>query len=422
MDFLLTTEEIILKGKNREFFERILIENIKKKIGGNLVFIKNLGGRYWIRTKKTKLTYLVRQQAKNLWNRQNFDSTNPISSNNSASVSDYSTEIKKIISIKNFYPVKVFNSLEELLDNLFISNNSVSSISTSDISVGFKTFKVEAQRGDKDYFLTSADIAQKTSEFIKKKFNLQIDFKKPEVTIYIYYKNKKFFLAYEKISGFGGLPVGSSGKGLVLLSTGFDSPVASFLAMKRGLKVYFLHFHSYPQTSKESLEKAEKLVGILNEYNLGSKLYLVNILGLQKFYYNNIPHKFLVIFYRRSMFRLAEKLTRELNLDCLITGESLGQVASQTINNLKVISQGINTFIFRPLLGFNKSEIIDFAKKINTYEISLLKGDDCCSLFIPKKVETKAKLNEVLKIEEKFKKEIKELEEEVFNKKELVNL
>ncbi|GIW67461.1 MAG: putative tRNA sulfurtransferase [Candidatus Parcubacteria bacterium] len=388
MDFLLTTEEIILKGKNRKFFERILVENIRKKLGSDLVFIKNLGGRYWVK----------------------------IASNHM----EFGVKLTKIFGIKSFYPVKVFDSLEELLNNLFVSVNSAPSASASDISVDGKTFKIEVQRGDKDYPLTSIEIAKKVNEFIKNKFNLQVDFKNPELTIYIYYKDKKFFLAYERVECFGGLPVGSSGKGLVLLSAGFDSPVASFLAMKRGLKVYFLHFHSYPQTSKESLEKVKKLVAILNEYNLGSKLYLMNILELQKFYYNNIPHKFLVIFYRRSMFRLAEKLVQELNLDCLITGESLVQVASQTIENLKVISYGVNNFVFRPLLGFNKSEIIDLARKIGTHSISLLKGDDCCSLFVPKKVETRAKLKEILEIEAKFKKEIEELEEKIFSGKELL--
>jgi thiamine biosynthesis protein ThiI len=361
-DFLLRTDEIILKGKNRPYFERILKNNLKKKFKEDLIFIKNLGGVFWTRAKKD-------------------------------------LDFKKIFGIKNFSPVKVFENLGDVLKEIKKLNLE-----------NFKSFKVEAKRGSKDYPLTSLEIRQKISDFIISEFNLEINNQNPEITIYLYYKNKKFFLYKEKIECFGGLPVGSSGKGLVLLSAGFDSPVASFLSMKRGLKVYFLHFHSYPQTSKESLEKVEKLVKVLNEYNFGSELYLMNILELQKFYYQNVPHKFLVIFYRRSMFRLANKLAQKLKLDTLITGESLGQVSSQTIQNIKVINYGIQTFVIRPLLGFNKLEIIELAKKIGTYEISLLKGDDCCSLFLPKNVATKADLKEILKIEEKLKEKIENLE------------
>jgi len=369
-DFLLKTEEIILKGKNRPYFERILINNLKKKFKDDLVFIKNIGGAFWIRA-NDKLDF------------------------------------KKILGVKNFSPVLVLNTFEDVLKEI---EKSISEKLKASL-VSKRGFKIEVKRGSKDYPLTSLEIKQKISDFIKQKFNLEIENESTQINIYLYYQNKKFFLYEEKIECFGGLPVGSSGKGLVLLSAGFDSPVASFLSMKRGLKVYFLHFHSYPQTSKESLEKVEKLVEILKDYNLDSELYLINILELQKFYYQNVPHKFLVIFYRRSMMRLAEKLAKKLKVDCLITGESLVQVASQTIQNMKVINYGIKTFVMRPLLGFNKSEIIELAKKIGTYEISLLKGDDCCSLFIPKHPVTKANLGEILKIEEKLKNKIENLEE-----------
>lgn len=367
MNYLLRTSEIILKGKNRKFFEKVLIENIKKILKNDLVLIKNYGGLYFIQTKK-----------------------------------EVSEKIKKILGIANFSKVEIFESLEDLIKNL----------NTDEV----KEAEIKVSRGDKDYPLTSPEIIQK----IKKEIQIDKEKKPSEFskTIYIYYKDKKFFLYNEKIKTYGGLPVGSSGKGLSLISGGIDSPVASFLAMKRGLKIYFLHFTSYPQTSKESIEKVKKIVEVLNEYNLNNNnLYLINILDLQKFYFQNIPSPYLFIFYRRSMFRLADRLAKELKLDCLITGESLGQVASQTIQNLRTISYNIQTFILRPNIGLNKEEIIELAKKIGTYNLSILTGDDCCSLFLPKKVKTKANLEEVLKIENKFKKEIEELENKSFETK-----
>jgi thiamine biosynthesis protein ThiI len=373
MLYLLKTSEIILKGKNRKKFERILINNLRKQIGVDLLEFKNYGGVFLLEAKK-----------------------------------DVSEKIKKIFGIENFSPVQVFNSLEEVknyLSQLSFKNN----------------FNVYVQRGDKDYPLISPQIANELKKFIQEKFNLKIEEKEPGTKIFLYYKDKKIFLYFEKIKGFGGLPVGSSGKGLVLLSGGFDSPVASFLSMKRGLKVYFLHFHSYPQTKKESIEKVKKIVEILNEYNLGSELYLMNILEIQKFYFLNVPKEDLIIFYRRTMFRLGEKLKNELGLDVLITGENLGQVASQTVYNIKVIEDSIKSLVLRPLLGFNKQEIIDLAKIIGTEKISKEPYDDCCSLFLPKKVETKAKLEKILEIENKFFEEIKDLEEKIYNQKECIN-
>ncbi len=374
MNYLLRTNEIVLKKKNRWFFEKILINNIKKSLKDNLVFIKNLGGLFLVETKNE-------------------------------------TDFKNILGIVNYSPVEIFSNLNDVF--YFLKNNLNQNKN--------KTFRVEVQRGDKDYPLNSLEIEKQVADFIIENLKLNLDLKNPDVIIYLYYKSKKFFLYFEKINGFGGLPVGSNGKGLSLLSAGFDSPVASFLMMKRGMKIYFVHFHSYPQTSKESLEKVKKVIEILNNYNLGSELYLMNILEIQKFYFQNIPSKFLVIFYRRTMFRLAEKLANELKIKALITGESLGQVASQTIENLKVISEGIKIPILRPLIGLNKAEIMNFSKKIGTFEVSNLPGDDCCNLFIPRNVETKAKLEEILEIEEKFKKEIEKLEEKIYQTKEKIN-
>jgi thiamine biosynthesis protein ThiI len=373
MFYIFRTSEIILKGKNRKKFERILINNLKDKIGNDLLGLKNYGGAFLLETKN-----------------------------------EVGDKIKKIFGIENFSPVQVFNSLEEVknfLSQLSFKNN----------------FNVYVQRGNKDYPLTSPQIANELKKFIQGKLNVKIEKENPKIKIFLYYRDNKFFLYFEKIKCFGGLPIGSSGKGLILLSAGFDSPVASFLSMKRGLKVYFLHFHSYPQTKKETIEKVKKIVEILNKYNLGSELYLMNILEIQKFYFFNVPKEDLVIFYRKTMFRLGEKLKNELNLDVLITGENLGQVASQTVYNLKVIEDSVKSLILRPLLCFNKQEIIDLARIIGTEKISKEPYDDCCSLFLPQKATTKAKLEKILEIENKFHREIKDLEEKIYSQKECIN-
>jgi len=368
MLYLLKTNEIILKRRNRRYFEKILERNIKAKLKENFISLKIWGGIFLLETEK-----------------------------------EAEEDIKKIFGIALFSPVIFFSSLEELIEYLKKINE--------------EKFYLEVSRGDKDYPLNSLEIKKAIIENLEK-IGKRYDEENFEKEIYVYYRRKKFFVSFKNIKSWGGLPVGSNGKVLSLISSGFDSPVASFLAMKRGLKVFFLHFHSYPQTSVQSLEKVKKLVSVLNSYNLGSELYLMNILELQKFYFLNIPHEYLVIFYRRSMFRLAERLKNELDLDALVTGENLGQVASQTTQNLEVISQSINSLILRPLIAFNKEEIINLARKIGTESISKMKGDDCCVLFIPRNVKTKANLKEVLEIEEKIKEKINSLEEEIFKNKE----
>ena len=196
------------------------------------------------------------------------------------------------------------------------------------------------------------------------------------------------------------MPVGVSGKVLSLLSSGFDSPIASWQLMRRGCWVDFVHFHSYPQTSKESQENVKELTKILNQYQASSKLFLIPFLDIQK----EISAKSedasqRVVLYRRFMMRIAEKIAERERCGALVTGDSLGQVASQTLENIGVISQATNMPIFRPLIGTNKDDIIDTTKKIGTYEISSHPYDDCCSLFLPEHPETRAKLEVILEIE-----------------------
>jgi len=361
-NYVLKTSEIVIKGKNRKFFEDILRKNIQKKLKENLIDIKNLGGEFLVKTEKGALK-----------------------------------DLKNILGISKIAKVSIFDNLDEVKEYLKKFPHK---------------FKLKVKRADKNYFLTSKEIYEKIFYDLKEKIA------KRGRELILEYRDKKFYLG-KIYKVFGGLPVGTSGEGLVLISTGFDSPVASFLMMKRGLKLIFLHFHSYPQTSMENIEKIKRLIKILNEYNLGSKLYLINILEIQRFYFQKVPSQYLVIFYRRTMFRLATKLAKELNIKALITGENLGQVASQTIENLKVIENASDLLILRPLIGFNKQEIINLANIIGTKKTSELLGEDCCSLFVPKHPKIKAKLEEVFKIEENIKADILKLEELAYKNKEL---
>lgn len=369
--YLLKTSEIVIKGKNRKFFEKILINNLKEKLKDQKFEIENLGGEFLVKLEE-----------------------------------NVEEELSKIFGISKILEIKTFDDLEKIKDYL------KKEIVEKGINIALKV-----KRKDKSYKLNSKEIFDYLMGELK--YFTNQNFEKTKKYYLIYFQNK-FLLGEEKAKGYGGLPVGSSGKGLVLLSTGFDSPVASFLMMKRGLKLEFLHFHSYPQTSIQDIEKIKDIVKVLNEYNLGSNLYLMNLLKIQKFYFQKIPQKYLVIFYRRTMFRLATQLAKEKGIKVLITGENLGQVASQTIENLKVIENTTDLLVLRPLIGFNKQEIINFSQKIGTYEISKLPGEDCCSLFVPKHPVTKANLEEILEIENSLKKDIEELEKEIYESREVL--
>ena len=209
------------------------------------------------------------------------------------------------------------------------------------------------------------------------------------------------FVYTEKLPGLGGLPVGVSGQVISLISSGFDSPIASYLLMKRGARVVFVHFHSYPQTDKRSIESVQKIVKILDKYQGGSKLYLIPFLDIQKAIFK-IATADRVVLYRRMMLRIAEKVAAREQAKALVTGDSLGQVASQTLENIQAVSEATTLPILRPLIGSDKQEIIDTSRQIGTHDISAQPYEDCCSLFVPKSPNTKAKIASVKKQEERL--------------------
>jgi len=271
----------------------------------------------------------------------------------------------------------------------------------------FNTFRVKTKRQNKNFPLNSTEVNKQVGAFIIEHFknngaDVKVDLKNPDLTVYVEIVDKEVYVYADRFKGPGGLPVGSSGKVVALISAGFDSPIASLLMMKRGAKVVFVHFHSYPYTSYDSIEQVREIVKILSKYQLHSKLYIVPIAEAQRIIVLNAPVGLRTILYRRLMVRIAEKVAQIEGAEALVTGESLGQVASQTLRNIRVINQVATLPILRPLIGIDKEEIIQKAKEVGTYEISSQPYDDCCSFLTGRHPETWANLDEILEIEKKL--------------------
>jgi tRNA uracil 4-sulfurtransferase len=258
-----------------------------------------------------------------------------------------------------------------------------------------KSFRIDARRADKTFPLTSVEINQRVGAYVKGQSQTKVDLENPELTCWIEIVEKYALMYVERLAGPGGLPVGTSGKVVVLLSGGIDSPVAAWKMIKRGCTPVFVHFHSFPYTNQESQEKAKQIVRLLSEYSLRVKIYFVPFADVQRQIMVSTPVETRVILYRRYMMRLAERVAQREKARVLVTGDSVGQVASQTIENIDVISRAIAMPILRPLIGDDKIEIVGVARRIGTYDISILPDQDCCSLFVPKHPETKAHLSDI---------------------------
>jgi tRNA uracil 4-sulfurtransferase len=263
----------------------------------------------------------------------------------------------------------------------------------------FDSFRIEARRADKSFPLTSMEINQRVGAYVKERSEARVDLENPELTCWIELVEKYALIYVERLPGPGGLPVGTSGKVVVLLSGGIDSPVAAWKMIKRGCTPIFVHFHSFPYTNKESQEKARQIATLLASFSLRSKIYMVPFAEVQRHIMVDTPQSTRVILYRRYMMRIAERIARREKARVLVTGDSVGQVASQTIENIDVISRAVSMPILRPLIGDDKIEIVEVARRIGTYDISILPDQDCCSLFVPKHPETKANLVEIEKSE-----------------------
>lgn len=281
----------------------------------------------------------------------------------------------------------------------------------------FKTFKVITKRSDKKYPLESMEVSRLLGGVILKNIpNVKVDVHNPELSINVEIRNNLVIIYFDSIKGLGGYPVGTLGKGLLMLSGGIDSPVAGYLAIKRGVKLEAIYFESPPHTSVEAKNKVIALAKKLAIYNNDIKLHVINFTEIQEAIYTNIPKEYLITILRRMMYRISSMIAYNSNAHILVNGESIGQVASQTLTSMKAINEVTTTPVIRPVACFDKIEIIDIAKSIDTYETSILPFEDCCTIFVPEHpvINPDKKLceeyEELIPYKEMIKKAIKEHE------------
>lgn len=282
---------------------------------------------------------------------------------------------------------KVFG-IHEIIIGYELENTSYQNIKDNIISLvkekNFDTFKVVSKRSDKTYPLNSMELSRKLGgELLKCMHNIKVDVHNPELTINVEVRNKCALIYFEKHRGLGGYPVGTLGKGMLMLSGGIDSPVAGYLAIKRGVKLEAVYFESPPHTSIEAKNKVFSLAKKLAIYNQDINVHVINFTEIQEAIYKNIPKEYLITIMRRMMYRITEKLAKKKKAKVIVNGESIGQVASQTLTSMFVINEVIKMPVIRPVACFDKLEIIDIAKKIDTYETSILPFEDCCTIFVP---------------------------------------
>ncbi|MBQ6622870.1 MAG: tRNA 4-thiouridine(8) synthase ThiI [Mogibacterium sp.] len=261
---------------------------------------------------------------------------------------------------------------------------------------GIRTFKVKAKRADKSYPVQSPEIGRQVGAVILKTCKvLKVDVHDPDCLLYVDVRREGAYIFRDRVKGFGGLPLGTNGRGLVLMSGGIDSPVAAFMMAKRGMRIECIHFHSYPYTSQRAQQKVEDLCRVLAGYMGTIRMYVVNLLPIQEQIVMNCPEDETTILVRRFMMRIAEQMAVRNKDMMLITGEDLGQVASQTAEALVVTDNVVSMPVMRPLIAMDKVDIMDKAREIGTYDISIQPYEDCCTVFLPKHPVTKPKLSRI---------------------------
>lgn len=386
MDWFLAVSfgEIFLKGRNRNTFYKTAINNIKRNIrdiGYDDMFQES--SKLYIKADRDKFDRLIK-------------------------------EIKKVFGI--VYISEVVRCEKTVED---ISKTSINLVKYYNFDTDM-TFKVESKRTDKSFALTSPKLSAKIGGDILGKYNgLSVDIHEPDFTVFIDVKSKAY-IYIKRVEGLGGLPLGSGGEGLLLLSGGIDSPVAGFLMAKRGMNINAIHFHSYPFTSKRAHQKAMDLAKILSAYTGKMTVYSVNLAEIYKAISKNCPRRETTILSRRFMMRIANKISEKYYYQALITGESLGQVASQTIESVSVINDSSKLPILRPLIAMDKKDIIEISEKIDSYEKAIEPYDDCCSIFAPDSPVTKPKLKYIEKSEENL--DIEKLENQAIETMEIIEI
>jgi thiamine biosynthesis protein ThiI len=354
-------QEIALKGKNRPWFIARLVRNLREATSDlGVKRVHALMGRIEIVLASADQWPAVRERVSKVFGAGNF-----------AKAGRAPLDIDKIAAA--------------ILDDLDPTDPA--------------SFRVSVRRADKRFPMTSPEVEREVGGRIKEARGWHVDLSKPELTIHVEMLTHEAFYFFGKDRGAGGLPVGSSGRVACLLSGGIDSPVAAWRLMRRGCRVIFVHFHSYPILSRASQEKARELARALTEYQYRSRLFLVPFGEIQQQVVLSVAPPLRVVIYRRLMMRIAEGIARQFRAGALVTGEVVGQVASQTIENLSAINEVAKMPVLRPLIGMDKEEITAEAQRLGTYPISIIPDQDCCTLFTPKHPATKARLEDVQRAE-----------------------
>ncbi len=359
---IVKTHELALKGKNRPWFMRKLTDNLRTATKGSGV------EKVW----QGQLMVGLTLSNEDCW-------------------PEVKSRLRDVFGVAKFY--KAYD-LPQDLDGLKTRLPALLE------GRSFDSFRITTNRADKRFPMNSQEINRDLGTFVKDLTGAQVKLKDPEISIYLDIQPKGFLVYFDEVKAHGGLPVGVSGKVAVMLSGGIDSPVAAWQMMKRGCQAMFVHFHSYPLVDRTSMEKAADLVEHLTKHQYESNLFMAPLGEIQKQIILSCPPSYRVVLYRRFMVRITEALARKNRAKAIITGESCGQVASQTLENIAVVDQVAGMPILRPLIGHNKEEIIDMAQDVGTFTTSILPDQDCCTLFVPKHPETKAVLDTVLRLEE----------------------
>ena len=364
--FIVRVGEVALKGNNKGYFEKTLVDRIKK-------LLKKFEG---VTVRRSEGLIFVKADA-------------------NIPKDDIIKEISKVFGVASISPALETNSN---MDDIY--ETAVKYMLQLIEEKGIKTFKVEAKRADKNFPVKSPEIARSVGAAVLKGCKvLSVDVHDPDIYLYVHVKKDKTYIYQQKIKGFGGLPLGTNGKGMVLLSGGIDSPVAAFMMAKRGMMIEAMHFHSYPYTSERARQKVEDLAAKLAIYCSNFKMHIVNLLPIQEQIVQNCPEDETTILVRRFMMKIAERIANDNDACMLITGESLGQVASQTAQSLVCTDNAVEMPVMRPLIAMDKVDIIDIAREIETYDISIQPYEDCCTVFLPKHPVTKPKLENILRSE-----------------------
>jgi thiamine biosynthesis protein ThiI len=381
--------EVALKGMNKPYFEKMLLTRINKRL--KVSGISNF--------------YARRHEGYIFIEKYDHDNENRLIN-----------EISEVFGVDSISPaVKTEPTIEALGDEAVTLMNSL--IRERNI----ESFKVMAKRSDKSFPVKSPDIAAQVGAMVLIGCKvLKVDVHEPDIKLYVDIRKDGGYIYTDKIRGFGGLPLGTNGKGLVLFSGGIDSPVAAWMMAKRGMVIEAVHFHSYPYTSLRARQKVEELCEIISSYCGPIKLHLINLLPIQEEIIEKCPEGEMTILIRRFMMRISEKIAEKNRCNALITGESLGQVASQTAEAIAVTDASVALPVLRPLIAMDKIDIMAKAKDIGSYEKSIEPYEDCCTVFLPKHPVTRPRLKRILESEQAL--ETEKLVEEALQSDEIVEI